>query len=167
MEKFVKRIYNIQATLGVCLISIFFITVLIQVFCRYLGITVLWTGEVSSYSFIWAVFMGSGVMAYENKHFSFTLLLDKLEGKKKIHLQMLISTINLLFASAIFYYGIVITKKFWNYKWITLPKMSMGVTWLCVPILGLTMAIYCIYHIVQYKKELDKEESLVEKGGVK
>ncbi len=156
MEKIIKSIYNIQSALGVCFISIFFITVLIQVFCRYLGITVIWTGEVAGYSFTWAVFMGSGIMTYENKHFSFTLLLDKLQGKNKVYLKMFISLVMMLFASAIFYYGFLITKKFWNYKWISLPQMSMGITWLCVPILGFTMVLYCINHLYKYKKELNQ-----------
>ena len=72
-----KNIQRIQLVLGVACISIFFITIIIQVVCRYTGITVIWTGEVSTYTFIWSVFMGAGVMTYENKHFAFTSFSDK------------------------------------------------------------------------------------------
>ena len=37
---------------GTVCISIFFVTIVIQVFCRYAGITVTWSGDVSTYAFI-------------------------------------------------------------------------------------------------------------------
>lgn len=135
-------------------ISIFFISIVIQVFCRYTGITVSWTGEVSTYTFTWSVFMGAGVMVYENQHFAFTGMIDKLEGKKKIVLQIFISLMVLLFSITILYYGIVITDKFWDYRWINLPEIKMGYTWLCVPILGFTSSIYSINHIIGYIRSL-------------
>lgn len=163
-----KQIQKLQLGIGVICISIFFISIVIQVFCRYAGIMVTWTGEVSTYAFTWSVFMGAGVMAYENQHFAFTSILDKLSGKKKIVLKIFISLMVLLFSVAILYYGTDITRRFWNYRWISLPEMKMGYTWLCVPILGFTSTIYSIDHMIGHIKELvSKKAGKVETGGVK
>ncbi|WP_319372070.1 TRAP transporter small permease subunit [uncultured Ilyobacter sp.] len=168
IAKLSKEIQKIQLGVGVACISIFFIAIVIQVFCRYAGIMVTWTGEVSEYAFTWAVFMGAGVMAYENQHFAFTSVLDKLNGKNKIILKIFISIMVLLFSVAILYYGVIITKKFWNYKWISLPEVKMGYTWLCVPLLGFTSTVYSIDHIMGHIRELmGKEATKVETGGVK
>ena len=43
---------------GTVCISIFFVTIVIQVFCRYAGITVTWTGDVSTYAFYMGRFCG-------------------------------------------------------------------------------------------------------------
>ncbi|WP_320047404.1 TRAP transporter small permease subunit [uncultured Ilyobacter sp.] len=168
IAKLSKEIQKLQLGVGVVCISIFFIAIVIQVFCRYAGIMVTWTGEVSEYAFTWAVFMGAGVMAYENQHFAFTSVLDKLSGKNKIILKIFISIMVLLFSVAILYYGVIITKKFWNYKWISLPEVKMGYTWLCVPLLGFTSTVYSIDHIMGHIRELmGKEATKVERGGVK
>ncbi|MBB6480641.1 TRAP transporter small permease subunit [Spirochaeta isovalerica] len=155
MERFVRYIRNVELGLGAAFITIFFITIVIQVFSRYLGITVMWTGEVSTYSFTWAVFMGAGAMTYENKHFAFDSLLHHLKGKKKEILKIFISLIILIFSLATLYYGVIITQKFWNYRWINLP-IKMGWTWLCVPILGGTAALYSFTHILDHIKNYRK-----------
>lgn len=154
MKKIIKNIQKVQLAIGVICISIFFIAIVVQVFCRYTGVTVTWTGEVSTYSFIWSVFMGAGAMTYEKKHFAFGSLGDKLIGRKKEMLNIFISLVVMLFSAAILYYGIIITMKFWNYTWIDIPNIKMGYTWLCVPILGLTSIIYCIDHIKEYYENI-------------
>jgi len=62
IDKIAKTVQSIEIFFGTLFISIFFITIVIQVFSRYLGITVSWTGEVAMYSFTWAVFLGAGAM---------------------------------------------------------------------------------------------------------
>lgn len=154
VQKLSSYVQKIQLALGTLFISIFFLTIVVQVFCRYAGITVMWTGEVSTYSFTWAVFLGAGAMTYENKHFSFDSLVNKLEGKSQALLKILISIIVLIFSMSIFYYGMQITTKFWNYRWITLSEIKMGYTWLCVPILGATSTLYGLTHILEYIQEI-------------
>lgn len=162
INKIAKMIQGLEVFFGTVFISIFFVTIIIQVFCRYLGITVSWTGEVSLYSFTWAVFLGAGAMTYEDKHFAFTSLLDKIHGRKREVINIIIYLIVMSFTVAVLYYGVIITKKFWNYRWINLPQMKMGYTWLCVPILGATTTLYCINHISGYVKKLMKFNNEVE-----
>ncbi len=163
MKKIIENVYKAQTKIGVLCISIFFLAILVQVFCRYAGITVVWTGEVSTYSFIWAVFMGASIMTFEDKHFAFSMFVDKLKDVNKEILKLFIVILILVFSIAVLYYGVIISKTFWNYTWISLPKVKMGYTWLCVPILGATNVLYCIYHIFTILENIKN----IKKGGNK
>ncbi len=154
----VKVIEKIQLTIGVVCLSIFFIAILIQVFARYFGIPVIWTEEVANYSFIWAVFMGASIMVNHRQHFRFEGLSKKLKGKPKIILDIIIDGILLIFNVLILYYGCIVTMKFWNYNWVSLPSFKMGYVWLCIPIMGATMSIYVISHIKDHISKFKRGE---------
>lgn len=156
INKLIKFIEKVQLVLGVIFLSAFFITILIQIFARYFGIAVIWTEEAANYSFIWSVFMGASVMIKRDSHFKFNLLLDKLEGRPKIYLNLAINTILLIFNISIFYYGITAVRSFWNYRWVALPDLKMGYVFLCLPIMGITMFIYVLAHLIDNVQNIKK-----------
>ena len=47
------------------------------------------------------------------------------------------------------YYGVLVAKQFWNYTWVTIPSFKRGPTWLCLPICGVTSAIYLVMQIIE------------------
>ena len=150
MKKAIDTMQKIQIAIGGLFLSIFLVSVVTQMICRYLSIAAMWTEEVSMYSFIWAVFMGAAAMVHARAHFAFTSFLDMIKSEKaKGVLRLLISLIMLSFAVLMCYYGILITKQFWNYKWINIPSFNRGPTWLCLPLCGLTSSIYLLYQIIQ------------------
>ncbi|WP_085522472.1 TRAP transporter small permease [Tuberibacillus sp. Marseille-P3662] len=157
---FIKLLERIQITVGTLFLSIFFIDIVIQVMTRLLGISAVWTTEVAKYSFIWSVFMGAAVMLNRREHFKFDMLLNKLKGKARNVLYMINDLILLLFSFAIFYYGIDAVQSFWNYNWVSLPQMKMGYVWISVPIMGGTMVIYTIAHLIRTIKHFNREESV-------
>ena len=149
MRKIIAAVQKIQILIGGLFPLLFLVTVVVQMFTRYMGIVATWTEDVEMYSFIWAVFMGASAMVYEKKHFAFTALNDSLkkaESAKK--LSILISVIMLIFCILMAYYGIQLTKQFWNYTWVNIPQFKRGVTWLCVPVAGITSSIYLLDSIV-------------------
>lgn len=161
MKKAIDMLQRIQIAIGGFFLCVFLLTVVFQMLSRYLGIAAMWTEDVSMYSFIWAVFMGAGAMVYEKRHFAFTSISDMMKDeKKKSILAIIIFVIMLAFALMMAYYGIQTTKKFWNYTWVNIPSFKRGPTWLCLPLCGITSAIYLI--------ELIREEIVnIAKGGNK
>lgn len=150
MKKAIDTMQKIQIAIGGGFLLIFLVAVVIQMACRYLGITAMWTEDVSMYSFIWAVFMGAGAMVHADAHFAFSSLGDSLKNERaKTILHIVISVIMLVFAVLMFWYGIKVTKQFWNYKWNTIPKFNRGPTWMCMPACGLTSSIYLVSHIIE------------------
>ncbi|MFG6118043.1 MULTISPECIES: TRAP transporter small permease [Thalassobacillus] len=157
---FIKWLERIQLTLGILFLCIFFTAILIQVITRYMGVSVVWTEEVANYSFIWSVFMGASVMLNRREHFKFDLVLKKLRGKKRNTLFIINDLILLAFSFAIFFYGIQAVQSFWNYNWVSLSQMKMGYVWVSVPIMGGTMVIYTLNHIIRILKNFSREEAV-------
>ena len=154
LGKGVTKVMDIWAKLlvivGSVTLTIFFFAVLAQMFCRYLGIVALWTEEVSTYSFIFTVFLGAAALVRENKHFAFTAIADGIKNPmiKKL-IAVMISVIILVFAYFMFVYGRQLMQKFWNYKWVSLPSMKRGYTWLCMPISAVSMMVFSVESIVK------------------
>ncbi|MDR2479835.1 MAG: TRAP transporter small permease subunit [Treponema sp.] len=146
-KKAIDVMQKAQIAAGGVFLAIFLAAVVIQItariISRYISVSVTWTEDVSLYSFIWAVFMGASAMVYERRHFAFTSLSDKLSSPLgKLIVALAISLVILVFAFFMLYYGIRITKQFWNYKWITIPQFKRGPVWVCLPVAGATMAVY-------------------------
>lgn len=149
MKKFVETILHIQEALGTILLSIFFIAITVQICARYLSVSLMWTEELANFSFIWAVFMGASVMVYRKAHFCFTYFKVRFKGKKGAAYDIFLSVIMLSFTIPMLFYGAILVREFWDYNWISLTWVKMGYTWLCLPIMGGTMSLYCLYHIIQ------------------
>jgi TRAP-type C4-dicarboxylate transport system permease small subunit len=149
MKKAIEILQKIQIIAGGVFLGIFLAAVLVQIFSRYLGISVTWTEDITAYTFIWAVFMGASAMVLERRHFAFTTLSEKLSSPlKKLALSLMISLVILAFSLCMVYYGIRIARQFWNYHWIYLVALKRGPVWLCIPIAGAASALYSVYHIV-------------------
>ncbi|MBU8906680.1 TRAP transporter small permease [Desertibacillus haloalkaliphilus] len=158
MKKIVSFLEKIQLTVGVTMLCIFFLAVIVQVVTRYMGISVIWTGEVANFSFIWAIFMGAAVMVNRKEHFKFDFLYRKLKGKVRSILSLFNNCVLFLFSLAIFHFGNIAVDNFWNYNWVSLPSMKMGYVWIAIPIMGLTMMIYLVSHIIDDIKHFNREE---------
>jgi TRAP-type C4-dicarboxylate transport system permease small subunit len=149
MKKAIDVLQKTQIAIGGFFLALFLVTIAYQMFTRFVGISATWTEDVTKYSFIWAVFMGAGAMVHENAHFAFTSFSDNLKSKKaRTVLAIVISLIMLVFALLMTYYGFLIAKRFWNYTWVNIPSLKRGPTWLCLPVAGITSAIYLLEHIV-------------------
>ena len=157
MEKLGKGLTKVMdlwalllAIVGSVTLTIFFLAVLAQMFCRYLGVVALWTEEVSTYSFIFTVFLGAAALVRENKHFAFTAIADGIKSPlvKKI-ISIMIHVIVLVFAYYMFVYGKQLMQKFWNYKWVSLPAMKRGYTWMCMPISAVSMMAFSVESIIK------------------
>jgi TRAP-type C4-dicarboxylate transport system permease small subunit len=149
MRKLVLLIQKTQIGVGGLCLGIFLLSVVFQIFARHAGIHAMWTEDVSQYSFIWAVFMGASAMVYEMKHFAFTSFSDKIQSNKgKAVIRIIILSIILVFSLLMAYYGILIARQFWNYRWINIPLLKRGPVWLCLPVSGGLSAVYCLDLIV-------------------
>ena len=157
MKKAIDTLQKVQVAIGGLFLLIFLVTVVYQIVCRYLGIAAMWTEDVSMYSFIWAVFMGAGAMVHSDAHFAFTSFLDSLKSeRKKAVLRIVIKLIVLTFCVLMVVYGYKAAKQFWNFRWINIPSMKRGPTWLCIPICGATASVYLVYGIYEQIRLLIK-----------
>lgn len=153
-----KTVERIQLIVGAIFLSVFFIGVLVQIFTRYLGISVIWTEEFSNYAFIWSIFMGAAVMLAQKKHFAFALLKEKLSDKKKVYLEIFNDSLLFLLSLLFLYYGVLLVTRFWSYRWSTIPQFRMGLVWMCLPVMAATMSYYKMLHIAQDVSDLRRNK---------
>lgn len=144
MQKYINYIEKIQITLGAVFLVVFVLTTLIQVSTRYLGISAIWTEEVSVNSFIWSMFLGAAVMTRKKQHFSFDLLSSRLSKAHSHSLTVLQNIVLIMFCILGFIYSSEITNVFWNSRWITIPFLKQGYVWLILPIMFASMIIYLL-----------------------
>ena len=157
MKKAIDTLQKIQIAIGGFFLLVFLLTVVYQMICRYLGITAMWTEDVSMYAFIWAVFTGAGAMVHSKAHFAFTTVADSLKSEKaKCCLQIFINIVTLIFSVLMVKYGIDAAKQFWNFRWTTIPELKRGPTWLCIPLCGVTSSIYLLWSIYEEIQKLTK-----------
>lgn len=149
MKKAIDILQRVQTFVGSMFLTIFLVTVVVQMLTRYMGISALWTEDVAMYSFIWSIFMGASIMVRENKHFAFTAFSDKIKNEKaKKVISVIIRILMLVFNAMIAYYGFLLMMKFWNYKWVSIPAFNRGPTWLCLPLSGIISIIYIVEALI-------------------
>jgi TRAP-type C4-dicarboxylate transport system permease small subunit len=157
VTKILNTMQKVQIAQGGCLIFVFLVTVVAQIFTRNAGIAATWTEDVSQYSFVWAVFMGASAMIWEQKHFAFTSFGDSLKSPKgKSALAAAVNLVICVFCLSMIYYGIRVAVQFWNYTWINLPHLKRGPVWLCIPLAGCMGTLYSACHLAAAIKALRK-----------
>lgn len=156
MQKYINYIEKIQITLGAVFLVVFVLTTLIQVSTRYLGISAIWTEEVSVNSFIWSMFLGAAVMTRKKQHFSFDLLSSRLSKAHSHSLTVLQNIVLIMFCILGFIYSSEITNVFWNSRWITIPFLKQGYVWLILPIMFASMIIYLLEDTIANLSDLLK-----------
>jgi len=164
VEKLLVRIGN--ATL-----VLFFAMTFYQVIGRFFGFNTVYTEEIANYSFIWMAFIGSSICTRSGEHFSFNAFTEKLSGKAKRINLLIVQLILLVFNCVVAYYGVILTMKFWSWRFSSLPFISLGLAWLCIPIYGFTVVLYNleqIYKLIKFGVSTDSktnEDTMSEVAG--
>ena len=104
-------------------------------------------------------------MVRSNEHFKFTALTEKLKGKSLFADELAGHIFVLIFNLVVGIYGIKLVQQFAAWKMTSMP-VSKGWSWLCVPIFGLTAAVFSVENIIDCIKHPDRGqvEDAVEKA---
>jgi len=149
MKRIIDVLHRTQLIIGTICLTIFLITVIWQIFTRLIGVSALWTEDVSIYSFIWSVFMGASALVRNRAHFAFSSLVDGMhDPQKKGYLLIGISAVMIFFSAGMLYYGIIVSSQFWNHQWVGIPVLKRGPVWLCLPICGGMSIVYLVELII-------------------
>lgn len=138
----------------IVLISTLVLDVLWQVFSRYvLSSPSSFTDELAGFLLIWVGLLGAAYVAGKNEHLAIDLMLQKLKGKKKRNLQIIINLIVGIFAVFVMVFGgtwLVYTRFILGVKSAALA-LSLGYVYLIVPISGLIILYYVIDNSLKIK----------------
>jgi len=96
-HKIKSALNQFESVFAVVLFSSILVITFLQIVGRSFGIKIFWTEELSRYLFLWVVFIGFSIGIKDDVHFKVTILEDKLKGKARVALLIIINIIFLLF----------------------------------------------------------------------
>ncbi len=142
-----ERIDKILGSIVAFLMGIMVLNVLWQVASRYLlGSPSIFTDELANYLLIWVGLLGAAYASGKKLHLAIDLLPNKLEGKSKQHLSLVITSLVVLFVVTV----MVIGGGRLVYLTLLLEQLSpslqipLGYIYMVIPISGLFIIYYSI-----------------------
>ena len=151
MKWFVDFTVKTQYFIAILFLITFVFAVILQVATRYVpGFAWLWTEQLANYCFIWSVMMGAAVGVRNKQHFFFSILTDRFPPRTARRVNILLQGLIGLFGLFLFYYGLVLTITFWPWTLTALPDISQGYFWMCLPVCGITTALYAVYNLYEF-----------------
>ena len=149
--KILEMVFDvIEQGFGILFLLIMFVSVLIQIFFRYvLQSPLTWTEEAARYSFIWTVLLGAAFAVRRKEH----VVMDLLVKNFPISLQRYISIVlNVIILIALIYLLPVSWKFFYFMKNISAPtlKISWGILFFSAP---LSIALMTLHTFIRFFKD--------------
>lgn len=149
MKKIVRILEKVQGFLGVLLFIALTLVVSFQVITRYvLHTPLLWSEEVARFLLFWVALMGAGMSVKTRRHFTIELI-----SVEKTHNRFLRKTLRLIPDICIFLFGLLMAIVGYQYcvmgglRVATNSGINMSNVFAAIPIAGITMAIFSLFHI--------------------
>ncbi len=148
MKRLSKIISHSFETISVVFLVCVLVTVILQVFFRYVArIVVPWTEEAARYFCIWMVFMGAAAAVAQEAHIKITFLVERVP-KRVMHLFSLLSyCVVFVFNVIIFFGSVQLVQLNWGQEAVTFP-ISVGVLYLAITVSSATILILLTLIIV-------------------
>ncbi len=159
IRKRVKQMADLQAAAGgVCLAAALALLTL-RLGIKYIGEhEPVWADETAMYVFVWGLFLESGALVYEKRHFSFGVLAKGIKNRKAKRLIGLFDNlVKLGFSLLAVCYGCRLAGRLLTGG--EMYGLSRGLLWLCLPLCGMTSALYLLFHLWEEGTEEGKENS--------
>ena len=147
---FHDRLNKVLEIFLVFIMSFLVLDVLWQVTSRYvLSAPSPFTDEIAGFLLIWVGLLGAAYVAGRNEHLAIDILLQKTRESRKRNLELTIFICILIFALTVMVIGgiwLVYTRFLLDVRSAGL-QLPLGYVYLVLPISGLLMSYYSIYHI--------------------
>ncbi len=140
---------NFELYIGGAFISVTVITVIINVFTRYvLKFTFIWAEEISVTCFIWTIFLGA-VGAFKHKTLmGVDFLLQITKGKARTIIGLISNLV--VFIVALTMAGMSFIYVFNSQKITAALQISYKWTNICIPLSFIMISIYAVMNLIRY-----------------
>lgn len=150
--QFHRTFTRILEIMLVSLLSILVVDVLWQVFSRYiLSSPSSFTDELAGYLLIWVSLLGAAYVAGRKEHLAIDIMLRKAPPDRQKRIMIAIEIIILIFAVTVMVVGgiwLMYTRFVLGVKSAAL-ELPLGYVYIVLPLSGLIISYYSIYHIVE------------------
>ena len=122
---------NIEEKITLFFFIIMCISLFLQLFSRFIGKPLVFTEEISRYSYVWIVFIAMSLAIKTNDHIAIDFFKNKLPGRIQKILNVLINFCSVLFFIYLTFYGI---------QYVTFTKTSLTPA-LEIPMMVVTVSL--------------------------
>ena len=136
---------------SIALVIVMVLLVLWQVIARYLLNS--FSEALTRYLFVWLVLITSTYAFGSREHMYISALNDRLRGKTRTVVNILIEVLTILFAACVMVFGGSIITRMQMVSLDSSLHIPMGVVYAVIPVCGVITVFYCICNILE---ELEK-----------
>lgn len=142
MERWIGKMAFVQAAAGGLCLAAALALMTVRLAARYVGETELpAAGEAAMYVFVWGIFLESGALVHEKRHFAFGALRNALKGRRAKRMVSLFDClVKLAFSVLAVFYGACLASGM--VKGGETYGLERGFLWLCLPFCAATSAVY-------------------------
>jgi len=117
------RIEGVERALGILMLAIMVSAIFAQVVSRYLlGLPLVWVEELSTYAFIWGVFVGASLGLKKKRHIKILSFISRLPQRRQLLFQGIMDIVIALFCLLLVVNGFSAMAIFeWRQRTIALP----------------------------------------------
>ncbi|MEX2371104.1 MAG: TRAP transporter small permease [Bacteroidales bacterium] len=152
---FYKKFNRILEIAMIIITSILVIDVLWQVFSRYiLNAPSSFTDELAGYLLIWVSLLGAAYVVGTQEHLAIDILLQRSTPSRQKILRIIIQSVIIAFATSVLILGgswLVYTRFYLGVKSAAI-QLPLGYVYSILPISGLIILYYSIYHLMNVIK---------------
>ncbi|TSI10445.1 TRAP transporter small permease [Lysinibacillus sp. BW-2-10] len=117
-----------------------------------------WVEEIARYSIIWGTFLGFGMALKHNHHIQVDILYDKLNNTMKFIVNIVATTLSIVFCLIYTYYGFVLVENRYSSGMVSLDVgIPMWVIYLILPISGVLFLLRFIERLVNILRRKGEE----------
>lgn len=154
MKKLKQMIDKAVEWFSIALVIVMVLLVLWQVIARYLlNSPSSFSEALTRYLFVWLVLSTSTYAFGSRDHMYISALNDRLRGKTRTVVNILIEILTILFAACVMVFGGSIITRMQMVSLDSSLHIPMGVVYAVIPVCGVITVFYCICNIL---KELEK-----------
>ena len=154
MKKLKQMIDKAVEWFSIALVIVMVLLVLWQIIARYLlNSPSSFSEALTRYLFVWLVLITSTYAFGSRDHMYISALNDRLRGKTRAVVNILIEILTILFAACVMVFGGSIITRMQMVSLDSSLHIPMGVVYAVIPVCGVITVFYCICNIL---KELEK-----------
>lgn len=151
--------YFEKAFLIVCL-SVMVLLIFMQIVLRWPGSATIWAEELARYIMLYLLWVAASYAVKRNEHIRLTVLVEKVTGKKRDKLELVVLGVWLMFALWLLVEGIFLVQKISAMHQVSAAmRIPMVIPYASAPVGGLLMSVRLVQKIIETLKKLGDDKN--------
>lgn len=141
-------------------LALMVLVIFAQIVLRWFGAATVWAEELARYIMLYLMWVAASYAVKKDAHIRLTVLVEKITGKKRDKLEVVILGVWLIFAIWLMVEGVFLLQKIDAMNQVsTAMRLPMVVPYASAPLGGLLMSVRLIQKIIETLKKLSDDSN--------